>query len=140
MATMRADFLDRLSPYPQLVKATDKHRPLIAEMQPDELRLAIEQPAAHHHAIIYLAGCREEFLQILELAWLISAIKCLFNLPYVAAYGNECPMFWIGNRGELTEILPSSGFHLAFVASDRSSVDAFYTAAMQIGGKDDGKL
>lgn len=66
-------------------------------------------------------------------------IKCLFNLPYVAAYGIERPMFWIGNRGELTEICPSSGFHLAFVASDRSEVDAFYAAAMGIGGKDDGK-
>jgi hypothetical protein len=74
-----------------------------------------------------------------DLAWLISAIKCLFNLPYVAAYGNECPMFWIGNRGELTEIPPSSGFHLAFVASDRSTVDAFYAPAMGIGAKDDGK-
>ncbi|MCT7964076.1 hypothetical protein NG791_25695 [Laspinema sp. D1] len=51
IATMRADFLDKLSPYPKLVKATDQHRPLIAEMQADELRLAIEQPAAHHGAI-----------------------------------------------------------------------------------------
>ena len=30
IATMRADLLDRLSPYPQLVKATEKHRPMIA--------------------------------------------------------------------------------------------------------------
>ncbi len=66
-------------------------------------------------------------------------IKCLFNLPDVAAYGIDSPMFWIGNRGELTEISPSSGFHLAFVASDRSSVDAFYAAAIKVGGKDDGK-
>lgn len=51
VATMRADFLDRLSPYPALVKATDKHRPMIAEMQLDELRLAIEQPAAHHGVV-----------------------------------------------------------------------------------------
>lgn len=66
-------------------------------------------------------------------------IKCLFNLPDVAAYGIDSPMFWIGNRGELTEISPSKGFHLAFVASDRSSVDAISAAAMQVGGKDDGK-
>ncbi|GAX43345.1 hypothetical protein NIES4075_43580 [Tolypothrix sp. NIES-4075] len=65
-------------------------------------------------------------------------IKCLFNLPYVAAYGIDRPMFWIGNRG-VTEIEPSKGFHLAFVASDRSEVDAFYAAAMQVGAKDDGK-
>ncbi len=52
IATMRADFLDKLSPHPQLVAITDKHRPMIAEMQPYELRLAIEQPAAHHGVII----------------------------------------------------------------------------------------
>ncbi|MGL4498464.1 MAG: hypothetical protein ACRCU2_05320, partial [Planktothrix sp.] len=51
IATMRADFLDKLSPYRNLVKATDQHRPLIAEMQWDELRLALEQPAAHHGVI-----------------------------------------------------------------------------------------
>jgi catechol 2,3-dioxygenase-like lactoylglutathione lyase family enzyme len=60
-------------------------------------------------------------------------------LLYVADYGNERPMFWIGNRGELAEICPSSGFHLAFVASDRLSVDAFYAAAIKVGAKDDGK-
>jgi Cdc6-like AAA superfamily ATPase len=36
--TMRADFLDRLSPYPDLVNATGQHRRMIAQMQPDELR------------------------------------------------------------------------------------------------------
>ncbi|MCT7991821.1 WD40 repeat domain-containing protein [Laspinema olomoucense] len=52
IGTMRADFLDKLSPHPKLVKMTDKHRPMIAEMQSDELRLAIEQPAAHHGVLI----------------------------------------------------------------------------------------
>ncbi len=59
IGTMRADFLDRLSPYPALVKATDKHRPMISEMQPDELRLAIEQPAAHH-GVVFETGLVEE--------------------------------------------------------------------------------
>lgn len=62
MVTMRADFLDKLSPYPRLVKATDKHRPLIAEMQPDELRLAIEQPAAHH-GVVFETGLVEEIIK-----------------------------------------------------------------------------
>jgi energy-coupling factor transporter ATP-binding protein EcfA2 len=65
MATMRADFLDRLSPYPQLVKATDKHRPLIAEMQPDELRLAIEQPAGHH-GVVFETGLVEEIIKDIQ--------------------------------------------------------------------------
>ncbi|KAB8320721.1 hypothetical protein SD81_003950 [Tolypothrix campylonemoides VB511288] len=62
VATMRADFLDHLSPYPQLVKATDKHRPFIAEMQRDELRLAIEQPAAQH-GVVFEVGLVEEIIQ-----------------------------------------------------------------------------
>jgi energy-coupling factor transporter ATP-binding protein EcfA2 len=62
MATMRADFLDKLSPYPAFVKATDKHRPMIAEMQLDELRLAIEQPAAHH-GVVFETGLVEEIIK-----------------------------------------------------------------------------
>jgi Tfp pilus assembly protein PilF len=62
MATMRADFLDRLSPYPELIKRTDQHRPIIAEMQLDELRLAITQPALHH-GVVFEAGLVEEIIQ-----------------------------------------------------------------------------
>ncbi len=62
IATMRADFLDRLSPYPQLVKVTDKHRPIIAQMQSDELRLAIEQPAAYH-GVVFEPGLVEEIIK-----------------------------------------------------------------------------
>jgi energy-coupling factor transporter ATP-binding protein EcfA2 len=65
IATMRADFLDRLSPYPHLVKATQKHRPMIAEMQPDELRLAIEQPAAHH-GVVFETGLVEEIIKDIQ--------------------------------------------------------------------------
>jgi WD40 repeat protein len=62
VATMRADFLDRLSPYPRLVKVTDRHRPMIAEMQADELRLEIEQPAAHH-GVVFETGLVEEIIK-----------------------------------------------------------------------------
>ncbi len=62
VATMRADFLDRLSPYPQLIKVTNRHRPMIAEMQLDELRLAIEQPAAHH-GVVFETGLVEEIIK-----------------------------------------------------------------------------
>jgi WD40 repeat protein/energy-coupling factor transporter ATP-binding protein EcfA2 len=55
LATMRSDFLDRLDPYATFVKVTDKHRPLIAQMQLDELQLAIEQPAAQH-GVVFEAG------------------------------------------------------------------------------------
>lgn len=53
IATMRADFLDRLDLYPanHLARITEKHRPLITQMHSDELRLALEQPAAHHGVV-----------------------------------------------------------------------------------------
>lgn len=61
MATIRADFFERLSEFPQLVEATQKHRPMIVEMQSNELRLAIEQPAAHH-GIIFEAGLVDKII------------------------------------------------------------------------------
>ncbi|MFK8183368.1 MAG: hypothetical protein AB8B99_08335 [Phormidesmis sp.] len=53
VATMRADFLNRLDTNPAnlLADVTKGHRPLITQMHPDELRLAIEQPAAHHGVV-----------------------------------------------------------------------------------------
>ena len=41
------------------------------------------------------------------------------------------PDFWIGARGP-------GKTHVAFSASDRKTVDAFYAAAMAAGGKDNG--
>lgn len=64
VATMRADFLDRLDPAPanRLARITEKHRPLITQMQPDELRLAIEQPAAHH-GVVFETGLVENIIK-----------------------------------------------------------------------------
>ena len=41
--------------------------------------------------------------------------------------------FWIGEEGKLERPV-----HIAIVADDRSSVDAFYRAAVSAGGKDNG--
>lgn len=49
-------------------------------------------------------------------------------------YGSEGrPYFWIGDAGEATGAL-----HVAFVAQDRATVDAFYAAALAAGGRDNG--
>jgi catechol 2,3-dioxygenase-like lactoylglutathione lyase family enzyme len=43
------------------------------------------------------------------------------------------PSFWIGSGG------PASGpIHVAFVAADRTTVDAFHAAALAAGGRDNG--
>ena len=64
VATMRADFLDQLDPAPanQIASLTQKHRPMITQMHPDELRLAIEQPAAHH-GVVFEKGLVKEIIE-----------------------------------------------------------------------------
>jgi catechol 2,3-dioxygenase-like lactoylglutathione lyase family enzyme len=46
--------------------------------------------------------------------------------------GEGIPDFWIGSSPE------RGAAHVAFSASDRAKVDAFYEAAMAAGGKDNG--
>ena len=51
-----------------------------------------------------------------------------------AGFGaNGKPDFWIGGEGGLNKPL-----HVAIVAKDRATVDAFYKAAMAAGGRDNG--
>jgi catechol 2,3-dioxygenase-like lactoylglutathione lyase family enzyme len=51
-----------------------------------------------------------------------------------AGFGaNGKPDFWIGGEGGLNKPL-----HVAIVAMDRATVEAFYKAAMAAGGRDNG--
>lgn len=43
------------------------------------------------------------------------------------------PDFWIGGEGGIDKPL-----HVAIVAKDRAAVDAFYRAALAVGGRDNG--
>jgi len=43
------------------------------------------------------------------------------------------PFFWLGNGGPR-----GAGIHIAFSATSRDEVDAFYRAAMAAGGRDNG--
>ena len=67
VATMRADFLDQLDPSPAnaLASLTQKHRPLITQMQPEALRQAIEKPAAQH-GVVFEAGLVAEIAQAVQ--------------------------------------------------------------------------
>ena len=75
-------------------------------------------------------------------------LKALAPLGYglimeVQQYGNDAPAagfgrdgkpdFWIGGEGGL-----SKPVHIAILADDRATVDAFYAAALAAGGKDNG--
>lgn len=56
----------------------------------------------------------------------------LFSMGDSSGYGAGRPFFWIG-QGE------RAGYcHVAFTASDRAIVDAFYAAALAAGGRDNG--
>ncbi|NDC60118.1 MAG: VOC family protein, partial [Alphaproteobacteria bacterium] len=60
----------------------------------------------------------------------------LVSVGYGDAGGR--PVFWIGlplNRGAPSA---GNGVHLAFAAPSRAAVDAFYIAAVEHGGHDDG--
>jgi len=49
-------------------------------------------------------------------------------------YGKDAkPVFWVSSGGAR-----GTGIHVAFTASSRAAVDAFYAAGMAAGGKDNG--
>ncbi|MBV7394481.1 VOC family protein [Mameliella sediminis] len=51
----------------------------------------------------------------------------------VTGYGDDRPWFWIAE-----EDATKGKLHIALTAKDRASVDAFYKAALEAGGKDNG--
>lgn len=64
----------------------------------------------------------------------------LFTVPpehtggaVVGGFGQSRPQFWIDDGGAQTPPV-----HFAFTAETRAQVDAFYAAAMQAGGTDNG--
>ena len=61
--TMRTDFLDKFSAYPELkdITITQKHIEMIADMKSDELRQAIEQPAAQN-GVVFEDGLVKEII------------------------------------------------------------------------------
>ncbi len=62
-------------------------------------------------------------------------VACFYSDGKTAAgYGTEAiPYFWIG----LKDVV-QSGTHVAFSAPDRATVERFYRAALQAGGRDNG--
>jgi catechol 2,3-dioxygenase-like lactoylglutathione lyase family enzyme len=55
------------------------------------------------------------------------------GFPAAGFGADRKPDFWIGGEGKLPKPL-----HVAIVAKDRATVDAFYRAALAAGGKDNG--
>jgi len=63
----------------------------------------------------------------------IDADKTESAYPAAGFGANGKPDFWIGGEGGIDRPL-----HVAIVAKDRATVDAFYQAALAAGGRDNG--
>lgn len=59
---MRSDFLEELGAYPQFARIAENNIKVVADMQAEELRQAIEQPAANH-GIVFEPGLVEEIIR-----------------------------------------------------------------------------
>jgi catechol 2,3-dioxygenase-like lactoylglutathione lyase family enzyme len=55
------------------------------------------------------------------------------NFDIAGLGSNGKPFFWLASAGKTTPYI-----HIAFLASTRAEVDAFYSAAIAAGGKDNG--
>ena len=74
-------------------------------------------------------------LEPLGLGELMEVTKEQTGAEAHAGFGREGKaFFWIGSGDK-----PKGGVHVAFVASTRAEVDAFYAAAIAAGGRDNGK-
>jgi catechol 2,3-dioxygenase-like lactoylglutathione lyase family enzyme len=54
-------------------------------------------------------------------------------------YGEKAVQLWLGATKKPVKADMDSGLHFCFAAKDRAAVDAFHAAALQAGGKDNGK-
>ena len=63
----------------------------------------------------------------------------VMEFPFAVAYGKQFPEFWVQRpmNGEPAGT-PGNGMHWAFIAPSEDAVRAFYDAALQAGGTDDG--
>ena len=65
--------------------------------------------------------------------------SCLSKSADSLGYGRDHVQFWISQTERPIAPDPASGLHVCFAAPNRGSVDAFHSAALKAGGKDNGK-
>lgn len=70
----------------------------------------------------------------------LAAIGCrrLMEHGEGAGYGRVFPEFWVQRAFDGAPAAVGNGTHVAFLAPDRASVDAFHRAALAAGGRCDG--
>ena len=65
--------------------------------------------------------------------------RCLHSFDGSLGYGREHAGFWVSASASPVPSDPDSGLHFCFAAPTRESVDAFHRAALDHGGRDNGK-
>jgi catechol 2,3-dioxygenase-like lactoylglutathione lyase family enzyme len=65
--------------------------------------------------------------------------SCLSESTGSLGYGRDHVQFWISQTERPIAPDPASGLHFCFAAPSRESVDAFHSAALKLGGKDNGE-
>ncbi len=64
--------------------------------------------------------------------------KQIMQHPGAVAYGREFPEFWVQTPIDGKPATVGNGSHIGFVANSKEEVHAFYEAALNNGGEDDG--
>lgn len=95
-----------------------------------------------HVGIVVTDYPRAKAFYTAALAPIGAKMQLEFNPPegnHVSGWGRsiDAPTFWISTCPEGSKQKPP--VHVAFTCPDRAQVDAFYTAALEAGGKDHGK-
>jgi energy-coupling factor transporter ATP-binding protein EcfA2 len=97
---MRSDFLEQFSSYPDIIEITNQNNiHLVTEMHPDELRQAIEAPAAKH-GVVFQEGLVEQIIKEVEgqkgyLPLLQYTLKLLWE--------SECKTLGVNGRPEIED-------------------------------------
>jgi catechol 2,3-dioxygenase-like lactoylglutathione lyase family enzyme len=64
---------------------------------------------------------------------------CLSSGDDALGYGAQAPEFWVIGTSHPVPADDRSGLHFCFTAPNRAAVDAFHKAALEAGGRDNGK-
>jgi catechol 2,3-dioxygenase-like lactoylglutathione lyase family enzyme len=70
----------------------------------------------------------------------LNALGCqrIMEHPGAVGWGRAYPEFWVQTPHDGQRATVGNGTHFGFVATSREEVHAFYEAALQAGGRDDG--
>ena len=65
--------------------------------------------------------------------------RCLSSSPGALGYGKDAVAFWVLRVNAPVPPNMESGLHFCFDVPERTSVDAFHKAALNAGGRDNGR-